>query len=333
MLASAFGMSSFFLSGPVPILPNDSPINGLVSLPFVTMLLLNTMFGVRVVCIENAFFSSYRYHYYTEDRRGIIEKSIDPIISPQLRILTYFAPSAISFTINIVRLLCTKVSPKIYVKKYPQILMASCFTPFIFEGTKNNSIRIWKTGSVLNAFFIGCLPQIILLTMDFYRGVVNWDFLGLALRPEQIIESNDALLKYRYGNTLFAIISGSFFLFLIIITFFTNKIFKNHGMYCTSFSVLCFPCSNTFLTLDNEKSPPLSLQNNTNLSNDESDSVLDIKDTNENKEDPKEGSSKMYVYSIGKGGYFKGEPSSKETIELNKIKKVTTLRIYIRDRK
>ena len=53
----------------------------------------------------------------------------------------------------------------------------------------------------------------------------------------------------------------------------------------------------------------------------------------ENEEDPKGGSSKMYVYSIGKGGYFRGEPSSKETIELNKIKKVTTLRIYIRDRK
>ena len=315
MVSSAFGMSSFFLHGPVSTIPNDYPLDGLLSLPFATMLLLDTMFGIRLVCIENAFFSSYRYHYYTADSRGIIEKSIDPIISPQFRIPAYFVPSAISFIINIVRLLCTKANPKLYVKKYPQILMASCFTPFIFEGTKNNSIRIWKTGSVLNAFFIGCLPQIVLLTMDFYRGVVNWDFLGLALRPEQIIENNDALLKYRYGNTLFAIISGSFFLFLIIITFFTNKIFKNH------------------LTLDKETSPPLSLQNNTNLSNDESDSVLDIKDTNENEEDPKEGSSKMYVYSIGKGGYFRGEPSSKETIELNKIKKVTTLRIYIRDRK
>ena len=321
MAASAFGMSKFFLSGPVPILPKDYPINGHISLPFVTMLLINTMFGVRVVCIENVLFSSYRYQQYFTDRRPVFLKTIDPIFPPEYRILAYLTPSLISFIINVIRLLCTKADLKQYVKKYPQILLSSCFTPFMFEGAPQNSIRIWKTGSFLNAFFIGCLPQVVLLVTDFYRGVVNWDFLGLALGdyPEYIYESNDALLKYNYGNTLFAIISGTFFLFLIIIAFFTDKIFKYHGMYCKGFSVLCFPCPNSFLNLDTEISPPLTVKNITNLSNDESDSVLDICDSTENTEDPKDGSSQMYVYFKGKRRYFKRETSSKETIELEKV--------------
>ena len=189
----------------------------------------------------------------------------------------------------------------------------------MYEGTLKNSIRIWKLGSIINAVFIGCLPQIVLVAMDFYRGVVNWDFLGLSLTPGRIYENNDALLKYNYGNTLFSIISGTFFLFIIIIAFFTDKIFKNHGMYCKGFSVLCFPCPNNFLNLDTETSPPLTLQNNANLSNDQSDSVLDICDSTENTEDPKDGNSQMFVYSKGKRRYFKREPSSKETIELKKV--------------
>ena len=51
MIASSFGMTKFFLQGPISILPKNSPVNGLISLPFVCMLLINTMFGVRVLCI------------------------------------------------------------------------------------------------------------------------------------------------------------------------------------------------------------------------------------------------------------------------------------------
>merc|ERR1711873_102100 len=49
MVASSFGMTKFFLQGPLPILPKNSPVNGLISLPFVCMLLINAMFGVRVM--------------------------------------------------------------------------------------------------------------------------------------------------------------------------------------------------------------------------------------------------------------------------------------------
>ena len=97
VVASSIGMAKFFLTGPIPLLPKDSPINGLISLPFVLMLLINSMFGVRVICIENAFFSSYRYQHYTKGYD--IGRKIDPIISPEYRLLVYLTPSVISFTI------------------------------------------------------------------------------------------------------------------------------------------------------------------------------------------------------------------------------------------
>ena len=226
--------------------------------------------------------------------------------------------------INVIRLLSTKANLKQYAKRYPQILLASCFTPFMFEGCKNNSIRIWKTGSVLNAFFIGCLPQIVLMAMDYYRGIVNWDFLASALVPEQIYENNDALFKCNNGNALFAIISGTFFLFLIIIAFFTDKIFISRENFCTCFSDQCLPCPSNFLHLDTETSPSPIVQINPNLPNDETESVLEMQDSAENESDPKEENSQMYVCSEEKRRYFRREPSLEESIELKKV----TLRAY-----
>merc|ERR1712154_666975 len=88
----------------------------------------------------------------------------------------------------------------------------------------------------------GCLPQIILITTDFQRGIVEWDFLSFALHPEVIFENNDALFKLRYGNILFAVISCLVFASLTILFFLTDKIFKNIGMYCKCCTILCFPC-------------------------------------------------------------------------------------------
>ena len=67
--------------------------------------------------------------------------------------------------------------------------------------------------------------------MDFYRGIVNWDFLGTVLNYEQIHENNDALIKYNYGNSVFAIISLSFYLLLILLTFFTTKVIIDHEKF------------------------------------------------------------------------------------------------------
>ena len=48
--------------------------------------------------------------------------------------------------------------------------MKCCFTPFIFEGCNGRLTRIWRSGIILNAFFIGCLSQIILLFKGLQRG-------------------------------------------------------------------------------------------------------------------------------------------------------------------
>ena len=52
MIASSIGMTKFFLQGPLPILPKDSPVNGLISVPFIFTLLINSMYGIRLICIE-----------------------------------------------------------------------------------------------------------------------------------------------------------------------------------------------------------------------------------------------------------------------------------------
>ena len=228
MVVSSFGMTKFFLKGPISILKKDSPMDGLLSISFISTLFSDTMFGCRVVCIENSFFSSYRYQRY-EDGTGLDQKTIDPIIQPEYRLLAYFIPSFISFIFNAGRMFKTCTNLTGQIRRHPQIMLASCFTPFMFEGTKEKTIRIWKLGSFLNAVYIGCLPPIVLIIMDYYRDVVNWDFLGNSFRNEVIYENNDVLFKCRWGNTLFAIISGTFFSFLIILTFCTDKILRKNG--------------------------------------------------------------------------------------------------------
>ena len=252
MVTSSFGMTKFFLNGPVKLLPKNYPINGLISLPFFCTLLINCMFAVRMICIENAFFSSYRYQHYRLHGRQSNEITIDPIIPPEYRLLAFFAPCFISFVINANRLLATSVHCTDQIRKYPQILVASCFTPFIFEGCNGHSTKIWRFGTILNAFFIGCLPQIVLLFLDYHRGVVTWDFSGINVEDGKMYESNDALFKSRFGNSIFALTSGVLFLFLIIFTFLTDMIFKNKGIFYKCFSILRFPCPGNCLECDTE---------------------------------------------------------------------------------
>ena len=122
MIASSFGMTKFFLHGPVQLLPKNSPINGLISFPFFCTFLINCMFVVRMICIEHAFFSSYRYYHYRLHGRRSNVITIDPIIPPEYRLLAYLAPSFISLTINAVRLLATGVNRVNQMKKQHEVV-------------------------------------------------------------------------------------------------------------------------------------------------------------------------------------------------------------------
>ena len=322
MVSSSFGMTKFFLQGPIPILSKDSPLNGLVSLPFICTLLMNSMFACRVICIENAFLTSYRLQSYYAYERGVVQYTIDPIFPPEYRLLVYLAPSFISFVINALRLLTTRANLRPYLKKYPQLLIACCFTPFMFEGNKDNSIRIWKIGSILNALFIGCLPQVVLIFMHYYRGVCNWDFISFALDTERIYENNDALFKSRQGNFLFAIVSGIFFLLLIILTFFTEKIFKNLGINFKCLSILCCPCPNNCVNLQTQINAAQTLQTNPSVIKNDDEPKSEEKSTNEQCEQPEQvkGSFiQMYVYSNGRIIFSGGNPSLDQQIELKEV--------------
>ena len=299
---SSLGMTKFFLSGPVPILPRASPLKGIVSLPFVCVLLINCMFGIRLISIESALFTSYRYEHYPMEGAKF-EKRIDAIIDPEYRLIIYLLPSLISCMINAIRLFATGANLKRLIRKYPQVLIACCFTPFMFEGCKEKdaySIRIWKLGTIFNAFFIGCLPQILLLIMDYHRGITGWDFIGFALHFERIYESNDNLIKSRAGNSLFAIVTAVFFLCLILLTFFTQTIFRNHGIYCRCFNILCLPCPNSCLNLKSEMSLSLSLNVKPNPVKDDNEFEMAKLTFDEASRNIKEPNTLMYRYSNGK---------------------------------
>ena len=322
LCASSFGMTKFFLLSPISILPKDSPINGLISLPFMCMLLINGMFGVRLISIENAFFSSYRYERVYGDERHYYSKAIDPIIDPKYRILIYFLPCFISLIINVIRLFSTGAIFKKFLRKYPQIVIACCYTPFMFEGCKENgmhSIRIWKLGTIFNAFFIGCLPQLVLFAMDYHRGVIDWSFIGIALQQEYIKENNDALFKTRYGNSLFAIISCLFFFFLISITFFTDKIFKNQGVYCKFMSIIISPCPDNCFSLKSEMTLSRSLQSDPIPKNDEIGPGIELSISDDPSKDAKEPFIQIDVYCTKKNKFFDDKSKLNQEIELKEV--------------
>ena len=82
------------------------------------------------------------------------------------------------------------------------------FCPLMFEGNPKESegnkqpVRVWKTASILNAIFIGCIPQILLLASDYHQRVRFWPFQEI--NTGKYYDTN-ALMKHRYGNTIFSV--------------------------------------------------------------------------------------------------------------------------------
>ena len=255
LFASSFGTSKFFLTGPIQFLSKDSASNGLLSIPFLSLCLINTMFGFRTVCIESAFFTSYRYQLFNGTTGLSDLTQISPIIRPQYRLLVYLAPCAIPFLINSLRLWCTTKGLSKYFLEYPQFLVSPCFTPFLFEGYESFNeqrqckLRIWKRGTIFNAIYIGCIPQIILCITDYYKGVHEWEFGKKVEGAISDSENNDALFKFQYGNTIFATTTAIFFLTLITLFFGSSTLFRERGIHCRCLTILCCPCPKPCISL------------------------------------------------------------------------------------
>ena len=261
LFSASFGMSKFFLAGPIQFLPSNSAFNGLISIPFVSLCIINSMFGVRIVCMESTFFTSYGQQFWNEtfNTYQYDFKKILPILSPEYRLVVYLTPCIIPFLINCLRLSSTFKGSWKYLMMYPQFLISPCFTPFMFEGYETNNpqkqfqLKIWKWGSIVNAVYIGCIPQCILCITDYHKGVYDWEFgrrYDYANDGGVGAESNDALIKYPYGNTIFAAITASCFLILITIFFGSETLFLRRGIHCRCLTILLCPCPNPCIKLN-----------------------------------------------------------------------------------
>jgi hypothetical protein len=221
--ASAFGISKFFLVGPLRLISKEAPLSGMLSLTFVANLVINTGFVFRMYAIEHTFFSAYRNYTleYSYEKFGAITSSIDPILLHKFRLLAYFIPIIPSMMLNALSLrssMNTKLLLKLFLV-FPQYFINSCFNPLMFEGitihdqltrTSHFKIKVWKLGTILNTVYLICIPQIILIVSDVLRGIPDWTFTrtnsGLAAESTGFLEANSSILKHPFGNITMSII-------------------------------------------------------------------------------------------------------------------------------
>ena len=235
--ASAFGISKFYLIGPLRLISQDTLLSGLCSLSFLGHLFLNFGFVLRIYAIEHTLFSEYiiSSSSFSYDKYGITTKSIPAILHYEYRLIFYLIPILPSLILNILSLhqtLPIKSLLKFFLN-FPQYLVTSCFTPLIFKGvihldenkrTSRFKLKIHRIGSMINAIYIIFIPQVMLIISDVCRGIVEWEFTisdskwwDAAMNKD--LETNSGLTKHPLGNILFAIaamVSNAAVLLLLI---------------------------------------------------------------------------------------------------------------------
>ena len=222
VIASAFGISKFYVIGPLRLISQDSPLMGLLSLSFLAHIFINCGFVFRIYAIEHSLFSEYIISSCAPafDKWGITTKSILPVFPYEYRLMFYLMPILPSLIFNLLSLnqtLDTKSIFRLFLY-FPQFLITPCFTPLIFKGVIHSDdakrmnhfkIKIHRLGSILNAIYIIFVPQIMLIIADVLRGVIDWEFTSSANKwdeamHEKDLETNSGLTKHRFGNIWFA---------------------------------------------------------------------------------------------------------------------------------
>ena len=126
---------------------------------------------------------------------------------------------------------------------------------------------------------MGCLPQTLLLVLDHYKGVPSWPFtreISEGKIVHNLAQDNNALLKYPYGNTIFAIATFSFYFFLMTIFFAWDKLFQDDGLICTLCKRICPPCRNPCYNPQSEEPYPATAVDDENAEEDDEPSVSDL---------------------------------------------------------
>ena len=238
LFSGSFGMTKFFVKGPLPILPQKAPLGGVLSAKFLTLLLLNTMFVIRTFCLEASFFTSYRVNNLSPI------SNIDPLIPEEYRLVIYILPGLLSVLINVIKLAFSMtIHDFSYFKKFPQFIICPMFCPLMFEGNRDRRsrnetpVRVWKIGSILNAIFMGCLPQFLLFSLEHYRDIPSWYQTNWS-------NENNALIKHGYGNSILSITSFLLFLILTITFFGWDRLFHENGLLCSIRKKICPSCLN-----------------------------------------------------------------------------------------
>ena len=126
---------------------------------------------------------------------------------------------------------------------------------------------------------MGCVPQTLLLVLDHYKGVPSWPFTRENSNGQiehNKYQDNNVLLKYPYGNTIFAIATFSFYLFLMTMFFAWDKLFQDDGLICTLCKRIWSPCRNPCSNPQSEESNPSTAVDDENEEEDDEPSVSDL---------------------------------------------------------
>ena len=174
---------------------------------------------IRMISLETIFFT-YHLKYNSLVSPDEPVSSIPALLEPQMRLLVYFSPAAVSILTNFAMLAKNGNLKKTLrvIKTYPQILLSPGFTPFFFKWQKvydvdstsaqlqNNNVdspesdvtlqlTICKQTSFLNAIAIGCAPQVALIVSLISRNVYKWDLKDHITSYQRIVIHTNTIFQ------------------------------------------------------------------------------------------------------------------------------------------
>lgn len=237
VFASSLGMTKFYVSGPLRLILQASPISAAIS--FFALLFINCSFIFRIFAIEHSLFSHYIMSSTADsyEKWGVTAKEIQPVLSHKYRLMFYLIPiipSMLFNTYSFHKCLNYTTMFKVFLH-FPQYFITSCFTPIIFKGiiqSENNrcqfKIKLHKKATIWNSIYIIFVPQLMLVISEVWRDVINWEFTTSLDKASDsavnaYLETNTSITKHPFGNILFAIVISILNLMALLFLFLKHE--------------------------------------------------------------------------------------------------------------